>query len=113
MRYFLAVQNIVQLQKQLEAESDPKQRSIIERLLLNQEAALLPGMHKLSAKLPFLLPSPDIGAGPTPSFAPTATSPRGSRETLTSTDFDHRRCPNCESLMRIAYIQPHQLHRDD
>lgn len=112
MKRFLAVQNIVHFKKRLEIENDPKRRAIIERLLTDEEALLLLDEHKLSGKMPDLVRSPDICGGPTPRLAPSSASPRPVTAS-TSADFDHRRCPDCEGLMRLAYLQPHALHRDD
>jgi hypothetical protein len=100
------------LKKRLDAEGDPKRRAIIERLLVYEEALLLLDQHKLSGKMPFIVRSPDICGGPTPRLMP-ASVPSPKSTTSADADFDHRRCPDCERLMRLVYLQPHQLHRDN
>ena len=112
MKRFLAIQNIIQLKRQLEGEADPKRRTVIERLLSDEEAVLLLSENKLSGRIPFLAPSPGICGGPTPRLVPSVSSRSGSVNPE-SADFDHRQCPNCEALMRLVYIQPRELHRDD
>jgi len=113
MKRFLAIQNIIHLKKRLESESDPKRREIIERLLTCVEALLLLDRQKLSAKMPFIVRSPEIRGDSTPPLAPAQSRAPWTQTVSADTDFDHRRCPICEGLMRLVYVQPHQLHRDD
>ena len=70
MKHFLALQNIVALQRRLDDEGDPKQRAIIERVLADEEAVLLLTPHKISGKTPFLSPSPGICGDPAPRLVP-------------------------------------------
>ena len=112
MKRFLAIQNIIALQRQLDSEADLARRSIIERLIGDEEAVLLLSPHKLSGKVPFLSPSPNIcGESSTPRLRPSH-GPHW-HEVTRGRDFDHRRCPDCDGAMRLVYIQPRQLHRDD
>jgi hypothetical protein len=113
MKRFLAVQNIIHLKKRLDAEDDPERRAIIERLLTCEEELLLLDEPKLSGRLPSLVRSPDICGGPTPRLVPTQEQSRWAHTISSDVDFDHRRCPDCEGLMRLVYVQPRQLHRDD
>jgi hypothetical protein len=50
MRQLIALENIVHFKRQLEIETDPKQRSIIERLLFQEEAELASYRSKLCAR---------------------------------------------------------------
>ena len=52
MRQFIAIENIVHLKRRLEIEIDPKQRAIIEQLLLREEAELASHRSKLCAREP-------------------------------------------------------------
>jgi hypothetical protein len=112
MKRFLAIQNIIALKHQLDGEDDPSRRSIIERLIEDEEAMLLLNPHKLSGNVPFLSPSPDVCGGSTPRLTPSNGLPWHDAA-ATAPEFDHRRCPGCDAAMRLVYIQPRELHRDD
>jgi hypothetical protein len=50
MRQFIALENIIHFKRQLEVETDPKRRTIIERLLFQEEAELASYRSKLCAR---------------------------------------------------------------